>query len=253
MARIALLAPWPAVSQWFAKHYPEVICSSYVTADLLLADVILITSLYEVEGHSYQVLNIWREYLNGTDEEKKLVVVGWLDRRENNYFYLGQPPQNLEAWIGQEVQDFWGEPEFPDLPDEDLLPLIEKRLLSHGLNTLQGMAIELAQVLQGLETLRDEGAGWFGLKSTPQFEEAIQCFKSWQHIWVKSEPFFALLPFYPELKTFRQVEEALAGFFEEGKGWGEDFSSLVSQFIKKNIRKVTKFYDLDKRPQIPRK
>lgn len=244
--RAALLNTQPLIDEWFQRDYSEVQVCGEVNETFLSAEIWIITAFYEVEGRTYQVLELWRKFMERDEKakSKKLCVLGWTDSSSPNYLRVGAMPENFEE-ASKKMQRAGQKPPYSSLADQDIIPSLDRMLETHGVRALRKLVISIRSSLLKVEKLIQKDSRRRGLETEEVFQETDLAFKILGKTWQDRLPYFSLMP------QFAQLDKCV-GFIQAWKKMGEypyklpdqALSDQLSDYLK-GIRRICGLYKMD--------
>ncbi len=257
---IALLTRYPAIISWFKEDYPFVTSYDVMDAEIWNHQVIVLVTMNQIEGEVYQILDIWKRYMQFYQDSHKLALLGWLPNKGNfdNYLQIGKMPADLVAWargaktveelIAIEYSGMKGKkkPIFPQLLGHPLKGKAGSILASHGEVTFQASLIKLRGLLTELEAYAADHSieSWF---QTEDGQHAIQWYRHTLVDWEEGLPFFQLMPDYPELCQFLDIKEDLRRLFDHKMLPENSLSLTIEDYLEEIVTEITEFYEMDKK------
>lgn len=243
--RIALLSTAPELNTWFAQAYPEVEVYGQVVPELLEHEGLLLLAFYSVEGKHYQILDLWRRYLAINGKRKKLLLLDWVPGPTANCLCATHLKGRPAEWL-QKAQLVREKPQYGPMADPDILPSIEYLLLSHGSNAFQAALIVLKDRLLEVERALAKGEHVPNMMKKEAGQSLREEYHRTQWIWERAQPCFQLMPHYPQLCLYEEVQEKLGQLVEQGVMPQQKLSQAIMTYLDEVVTLITDFYGMEK-------
>lgn len=222
-----------------------------VSQQLLDQETILISSLYELEGRSYGLMDMWQHYCS-VHGSPRLVMMGWgtQSSKVENYLCVQRMPNNLPAWVAAHAREPYDlQPdEWPHSVDTSIINPIRNFLLSHGDRTLHRLLIHVQELLMEMEVEEGplaENMSLSGLSETAMGQELRQRWLQLRQLWQHAQPYFALMPEYPHLQAFLSIDANLEALLERAQRPDPLLSDQITDYLEDQLTEVVEFYDLE--------
>ena len=245
--RIALLNTQKLVTEWFRKDYPEVEICCKADERFLHAEVLILTSNYEIENMYFQILDLWKMYLKKNAERKRLCLLGWkaVKGTTPNYLHVEKMPESLLVWA-RNTQKVLQNPYFPELVDENIIPALAKIMHSHGNRALQQLLIQLRLPLHKLEIQLRKGYHPASENCSNDIQQTQEIMDRLKVVWEIRNPWFSLMPDYPRLLEMEQIFEDWQRLKEGRQLATLPLSERIGDFLEDVVSEITDFYNMEK-------
>lgn len=241
--KTALLTNSPTIQQWFEKDYAEVCVYNEVSEEMRRSKAVIIISMYKVNANYFQILNMWKRYMRVRHPRHKLFVLGWEARRFPNYLQINSMPENLAQYLkeGRMIKE---DINYPNLVDRNILIPIKNFLYSHGDNTfhkiLEQVRNPLGRVERELKNYRIEQ-----LRETEEVKLLYRYTKKLKELWKSAQSFFELMPNYPEIKQYMELEQKLLSVLYKGEKFSPYVYLQIGTYLNEVLTETTSFYQLE--------
>ncbi|RMG27106.1 MAG: hypothetical protein D6730_07865 [Bacteroidetes bacterium] len=242
---ITIINRSPAIRNWIEKDYPAVRVCPEVCRAARNSEAIILLRMYAIKGEAFEALSMWQRYLRKHNSRTRLMLMGWEAHPSPNYLSIPNMPVQLEQAISKahklKAQDSWW---VPPAVDPNLLIRVRQFLLSHGDRTFHRQLLLLRTPLGRLERkLRQYPISQ--LSGEPYTRQVKTIAETLQELWREAAPYFMLMPDYPELKCYLELEEKLKLLLEEGREFEPKLYQQVGTYLDGTLSAITDFYSLD--------
>ena len=242
---LALFSTAPELNAWFAQAYPEVEVYGRVVPELLEHEGILLPAFYPVEGKHYQILDLWRRYLAINGKRKKLLLLDWVPGPSANCLCATRLTGRPADWLAK-AQFVKEKPEYGPMADPDILPSLEYLLLSHGNNAFQAALIALKDSLLKVESGLAKGGHLQDMLVKETGKSLREEYHRTQGIWERAQPRFMLMPHYPQLCLYEEMQKKLRQLVEHHTIPRQKLSQAIMIYLDEVVTLITDFYGMEK-------
>lgn len=227
------------------EHVPENWLEKY--------DTILIPDWFEVEGNTYQVVDIWKTFLGSQGRRKKLLVYGANSGKFSNYISVSADGQKFQtkcqnalkvAKVNQE--DSKSGNIYPaTFIDPDLLAAISNSVLTHKSNNFFDHLNTLRRSLEMIPSFSDEVHTEGESREEQLLRQCNELVKRLSHLWRKSEPLFRWMPDYQQLLDIPLLIERLESLQHDKYQTEENLAEMIKNCLGGGIRQLRRIYGLE--------
>ena len=242
--RIALLNTQQVTTEWFQQNYPEVVVCAQADDNFWEAEYMILMSFYELGDQYYQIVNLWKRFLEVRHKRKKLIILGWVPHTSPNYIYWGKMPTSLKEWASQ-VQRVSKKPAYPSFPDRDILASLARILYSHGQRSFQRLLIRVQIPLRKVERAQKTGKTIEEIMGLEAMKDARRTMGRLGSVWEERLGYFSLMPQFQELLQFERIWKEWL-LLCEGQILSEPrLSRQIATYLDEIITDITSFYKMD--------
>ena len=242
--KIALLNTDPNILDWFSKYYPNITACEKANDAFCSAEVMIILAYYKVKGDNFQIFSLWEKYLRIKHSRKRLIVLGWSSFRSPNYLEVGNMPEDLAEWL-EETAPASRKPNYPALPDKNIVDALGKFLHSHGERAIQKLMGKIQTLLRRIERPLSQNTHRDSIIEMEEMQESIFLMNQLKSTWDDRMPFFELMPQYREFCGFEQIWESWEYLRNYTRPITPKLSLQLGQFAKDPISEMVRFYKLE--------
>ena len=244
--QIALLNTEERIAQWFQRDYPEVQLYQVTDSDFLEADTMILNASYTIDSENFEILPMWKKFLEvNKQKDRRLVVLGTKPFRSTNYLYIKEMPPNLAAWI-QETQWVKDKPEYPLGKESSILQPLSKILHSHGERAFHRLLIRVRKPLREVEKALKKDMHREYIKGMESWQECEQLMSSLSRVWALRQAFFSLMPEYPQLQQFEEIEKNWKTMATQFTLASPKLSVQIGDFLENTLTVITGLYKMEK-------
>lgn len=251
--KAAFITHSPVFTDWLRRQYPDVEVWQEAQDGWKTYDLILLAAYYKTERGFFQILTLWRKYLESkqsSHHKVRLGLIGWVSGSKawSNYVSLFDPPPDISIWAEGLSPVSMREPgSYPALPHEDILIPISRMMKSHGVPFQEKLDRVLREVSRLENDVRKVAAGMSeSILNGQQGKQTQQEFEALEAAWVSHRSLFALMPEFPELKRVENL-------FQAWHKWAQDrilpvpaLSQQISAYTSDVVGEITAFYNMER-------
>lgn len=251
--KVALLTTEPLISEWFEKAYPEVSCCKEVNAKFWDAECMIITAYYGIEDEYFEILNLWESFLRIKQMRKRLIVLGWQPiysstfnhtRQSPNYLQVSAMPPNLFSWI-KEAKHATREPDYPSLPDRNIIPALSKFFQGHGKRAFRKLLIKVLTYIKRIEVPIEEGHHRSYIQKMKEMKEATLLMNQLNTVWEIRKSYFSLMPQYIDIKRYEKLWDCWVQVRDQFKPLEPKLSQQIIQYLNDPIADIARLYKME--------
>lgn len=242
--KIAILQPKTFIENWFRQTHPEIVICEVADDEFMSADCLMIQASYEIDGEHYQILDLWRKYLEIRKKRKKLLVLGSSPYPSPNLILRNKLSDSLLNQA-KKAQIARKKPLYPDLPNKDILPALERILKSHGERAFHQLLIQVQRPLRAVEQSLQKLSRAEELSSHPAMEESNFLMDQIYTVWNVRKSYFSLMPHYSDLSRFDNLWKQWIAIRDSRDIPTPKLSVQIGSFAEEVITDVTDFYKMD--------
>ncbi|MCB0838474.1 MAG: hypothetical protein KDE26_26280 [Bacteroidetes bacterium] len=243
--RVAFLNTEERIAQWFQKAYPGIHICKKADEQFQAAETLILNVSYKIDTEEFEILPMWKKFLEIRKNRKKLVVLGSTPFQSSNYLCINQMPQDLEAWLGTTLR-VSQKPSYPENNENSILRPLSKILHSHGDRAFQKLLIRVRDPLMKVEIMIRKGHHRESIKITKEWEETSLMMASLSRIWEARQAYFTLMPEYPRLKKFYLIEKAWKEMATTFTVPSPKLSIQIMNYLEDTITDITGLYKMEK-------
>lgn len=213
----------------------------------------LIPDWFEVEGNTYQVVDIWKTFLGSQGRRKKLLVYGTNSGKFSNYISVAADTQEFQAKCQNALKmanAHQGDSENGNIYpatfiDPDLLTAISASVLTHKSNNFFDHLNTLRRSLEMLPSFSDEVQTEEESRAEQLIRQCDDLVRRLSHLWQKSEPLFRWMPDYQQLLDIPDLIEHLENSRPDKYHTENDLAEVIKNCLGGGIRQLRRIYDLE--------
>ncbi len=242
--KIALLSSSPVIRNWFQQDYSEVKVYTEVSEEMLESELVIIVSFYYIQERCYQLQALWERYINIRAKRKALAVLGWIPFQSPNYLQITDMPDCINHWAAKTLAAKY-KPALPKAIGADIRKPIRNLLLSHGDHTLHRQLILMRAPLRKVERQLRANYHLSTLLKGEDGQQLQQYVQTLKQLWQEAVPYFSLMPNYPDLKQYEEIEEKLHALIRRGTSFQPPLYIQIGAFLENTLTEITEFYELE--------
>ena len=243
---IAILQPQAHIADWFRQTHPEIAICEVADGEFMGADCLMIQASYEIDGEYYQILDLWKRYLEVRNKRKKLLILGSSPSPSPNLILSHQLSDDLLNQV-QKAQIIRSKPLYPDLVHTDILPALGRILQSHGERAFQRSLIQARPALRAVERALKKMPNPQSeeLRRLPVMQDASLLMDQLHTVWRIRKGFFSLMPHYSDLSRFDDLWQQWEQLRYKAVLPDTRLSIQLGIFLDEVVTDVTSFYKME--------
>lgn len=210
-------------------------------------DTFLIPDWFEVEGNTYQAVDIWKTFLGSQGRRKKLLVYGTSFDKYSNYVPVSANAQEFQQKCQEAARvaqvDTRSYPSH--FIDPDLLKAISNSVLTHKDNNFFDLLNTLRRTSEMLKIYRGEPAGEEESREEQLLRQCDDLVRRLSHLWKKSEGLFRWMPDYQQLLDIPILIERLESIQQSSYQTKENLAEMIKNCLGGGIRQLRRIYGLE--------